>query len=485
MSIQTISKVRPDFDLLFQDLYRRLSARGTWKDALPTSVGTTLLDMFAGVGVTDQFYIEASLREAFLGLARRDSSIYAGVRWLGISIARNSPAGVTVSALNNYDQSRYIAPYTAFDLGGKQFFTRSQIELVPGIPTEINLYQGTVKTVTFDLDGVIERRNLILNLGSSGFKATDLIAYTEDKVSGQTQLWSGTDESLWSFDSNSRIYYEDSTPAGDVALSFGDGVFGALLPAGHLLKVRYVETDGATSNNATAGIAGYCVVMPNIVVTSITPILGGSNKKEALYYKLFGNKMFRAGTRWISNADIQANLFQFPGMADAIVMGQRDIAPNDPSWMNVMRIVCLPEHSDTLGGANPNPQSASWELVRAFLKGRIHDMIQVQTWNAEKVYVTVRIVVAVTKETDINATKLQITERLLALFEKKPGILGRRLSLSDLKEACRVAGMDYVRILSPVEDIVPDAAWRYISLDGMPDVQVIFSERTSNENAYS
>ena len=485
MSAITISKVRPDFDLLYGELANKLALRGTWKDALPTSVGTTILDMFAGCGVTDQFYIEMALREAFLGLARRDSSIFAGVRWLGVNVRRNTPAGTTAQFTNNYSETKYIPPYTQFDLSGMMYFNRDQLEVIPGVPTTAFLYQGTVNSKSFDLDTFVDRRNAIVNLGSSGFRASDILVYTEDKVSGNQTLWQDTEDSLWEYGTDDRIYYVDSTPAGDVAFTFGDGEFGSMLPTSSYLRVRYVDTLGAIANNGISGINGFCQSLPNIKVVTVSTVEGGANRKEALYYKLFGNRMFRSGKRWISDADIMSNLQGFPGIADVKVMGQRDIAPNDPSWMNVIRIVALPDNTDTFGGANPNPQSAAWENVMALLKGKIADMLQVQRWNAEKVYTTVRIKIAIFQTAQPNDIRLAVMERILALFEKKPGILGRRLALSDLREACTIEGVDYIQILSPVEDITPDAAYRYVTLDGLPDLNVVFSERTFNQGAYA
>lgn len=481
----TISKVRPDFDILYGELQNKLALRGTWKDALPTSVGTTILDMFAGCGVTDQYYIEMAFREAFLSLARRDSSIFAGVRWLGVNIRRNQPAGATVNLTSAYSETKYLAPYTQFVLDNKPYFNREQIELIPGQPLDVFLYQGTVKSKTFDLDLLVDRRNAIINLGSSGFMASDILVYTEDKVTGNTTLWSDTEDSLWELGASDRIYYVDSTPAGDVAFTFGDGEFGALLPTASYLRVRYVETDGAASNNGISGVNGFCQSLPNIKAVTVSTITGGANRKDALYYKLFGNRMFRSGKRWTSAPDITANLQGVPGIADVKVLGQRDIAPNDPSWMNVIRLIVLPEATDTLGGANPNPQSAAWANIRALLKGKIADMLDVQNWNPEKILITVRIKVAILQEASPNDVRVNILERLLALFEKKPGILGRRLSLYDLKEACKVDGVDYVQILSPVEDIVPDADYRYVALDGLPDLNIVFSERTFTEGAYA
>ncbi len=108
-------------------------------------------------------------------------------------------------------------------------------------------------------------------------------------------------------------------------------------------------------------------------------------------------------------------------------------------------------------------------------------MLVVQSWNPEKIYTVVKVKIAVFKETDQAAVRLIIMENLLALFEKKPGILGRRLALDDVRTACKVPGVDYVNVILPTEDIVPDAPYRYVALDGIPDVQVVITERSTSE----
>lgn len=104
-------------------------------------------------------------------------------------------------------------------------------------------------------------------------------------------------------------------------------------------------------------------------------------------------------------------------------------------------------------------------------------MAQIQKWNASKLFVQVSVLLAVNPDVDVEEMRIVVTENILKLFRRKPGILGRRLSLSDIEGACRVPGVDYIEIKSPVEEIIPPDATQYAVLDGSPTVNIVYSER--------
>ena len=149
--------------------------------------------------------------------------------------------------------------------------------------------------------------------------------------------------------------------------------------------------------------------------------------------------------------------------------------------MNTLRVCVLPLDSDSWGGANPNPKSASWTNFLEWLKPQLHSSLEIQTYNATKVFVTVHVVVALFAwaATDAAAIKTQINENILRLFMKRPGILKRRVSKSDIEKACRVNGVDYIEVISPTErSIVLDDPTTYCVLNEQPLIEPIISERT-------
>ena len=207
---------------------------------------------------------------------------------------------------------------------------------------------------------------------------------------------------------------------------------------------------------------------------------GGADPKDAAYYRTYAPVLYRAKEKWISKEEIEAGIRKYPGVADCMALGQRDIAPEDKTWMNTIRICVLPLNTDNWGGANPNPKSASWQQFVKWLQPKLHQAYEIQAWNPTKIPVKVQLNVAVFAWAAPNMdTILQtIEERIYALFKKRQGILKRRVSKSDIEKACRVEGVDYIEVLSPLErSIVLDDPTSYCVLAEKPLIIPSISER--------
>lgn len=477
----SISKVTPDFDSLYQELQSRLEAKRTWSDTLPTSVGTTVLDLFAGANVSNQLYLDIAFREAFLSTAVRDSSIFANARMLGVNIARKVPSSCVAELSNFTSRTRFFPPYSEFIVDGRTFFNRSQYIIPPGSTiSNVDLFDGTVKEKVFDLSRYSDLALKEFFLGDPEFVASnqDILVYTEDINTGDVEVWSQTDKAIYEQSPDDRVYFASTTRDGDLSMIFGDGNNGSLLKRTQNLNVRYVVTDGLAGNNGLPGIPVRYSNDDNIKGETVTAISGGADEKSALYYKQFAPNMARTNRRAISGSDIRAIIMGRPGIADASVLGQREIAPNDNRWMNTIRICLLPEEEDSYGGANPNPTSSQWRAFKDWIQPKLHAAYAIQTWNPTKVFVNVRMKIALVPSADENEIRAVASENILKLFRKKPGILGRLLSQSDLVNAVRtIEGVDYVDITSPDEDIEVADRTQYIVLDGQPILDIVYSER--------
>lgn len=476
-----ISKVTPDFQVLYSELQRKLEKKKTWVDMLPTSVGTTVMDLFAGSHVSNQFYLDMAFRESFLPTAVRDSSIFAGTRMLGVQISRKTCASCVAEVSNFSVRTKYIPPYSQVDVSGRQFFTREQYVVPPGSTiSNVALYAGEVKERRFKLSTYRDLALREFYLDEPGFvvSAEDVLVYTENLDTGNIQIWDRTDNAIFEHHGEEPVYFGSTSRDGDTSFFFGDGENGKLLDGSSDLVIRYVVTNGRADNNGLPGITLRVVSDNDLRGETLTSINGGADEKSALYYKMFAPNMFRTKRRAISASDIRATVMSYPGVADCAPLGQRDIAPDDLRWKNTMRMCVLPEESDTFGGANPNPKSSQWSQFLRWLIPFLHDAYDVQTWNPIKVYVKVRIKVAIVPSAMDGEIRIVAMENILKLFQKKPGILGRRLSMSDITDAVRkIEGVDYVVLASPTEDIVMPDRTHYVVLDGQPVIDVVYSER--------
>lgn len=470
-----------DIDDAAQFFENYLREQGTWNDMLPTNVGSFIKRIFAGLSVTQQHNIMMSARNAFYHTAKRDSAIYAIARGQGIYIERRISAATTATMKNGYTNTVFVPPYSQHTIGRVKFYNPVQYYVTAGGVAEAQLTQGEVRTKVFDLE-TINTALYEFVLGEPGFTVTsDLMVFTTDKNTGTVKQWSRTDAGLFEHTADDAVYYHGTTANGDASLTFGDGEYGTQLPKKATLTVRYIYSVGTQANDILPGVRVQYNDYPNVAGETIETTTGGADYKSAAYYRQYGPVMFRSRNKKISHEEIKGAINGYPGVADCAVLGQRDIAPEDKTWMNTLRVCVLPLDSDSWGGANPNPKSASWTNFLEWLKPQLHSSLEIQTYNATKVFVTVHVVVALFAwaATDAAAIKTQINENILRLFMKRPGILKRRVSKSDIEKACRVNGVDYIEVISPTErSIVLDDPTTYCVLNEQPLIEPIISERT-------
>lgn len=480
--------MREEFPITISDLTEaaqhfdeKLREEGTWNDMLPTTVGAFIKRIFAGMAIGHQHNIQVSARNAFYKTARRDSAIFAIARGQGIFLERRKSAACTVTMGNGYPSTVFVPPYSQHKVDAVKFYNPKQYFVTPGGAAEADLIQGEVRTKIFDLDLIANTTLFEFLLGEPGFVVTsDLLVYTTDKNTGNTVEWSATTNGLYEHGPDDRVFFHGTTANGDASLIFGDGSFGASLPRKATLTVRYIYSEGDLHNDILTGVKTVYVEKPLVQGQTAETTTGGAAQKEAAYYRQFGPVMFRSRNKKISGEEIRAAIIGYPGVADCAVLGQRDIAPDDKTWMNTMRLCILPEMSDTWGGANPNPKSATWEQFRQWIHPQLHDRLEIQSWNASKVFVYVHALIAIFdwaahKEGEIKA---QINENILKLFKKRPGVLKRRVTKSDIEKACRVEGVDYIEVYSPIElSVVLDDPTSYCALQSAPQIDTVISER--------
>lgn len=470
-----------DLDETAAHFNEKLKEEGTWNDLNPTNVGAFVRRMFAGISVSHQHNILVSARNAFYGTALRDSAIMAIARTQGVKIARRGSAATSVEITNTGATTVFVPPFSQHTIGTKLFYNPVQYYVVAGASQTVDLLQGEVRTKTFDLDLITNLSLFEFTLGEPNFNVSEeLYVYTTDKNTGNVRAWGEAESGLYEYTADDYVYYQNTTANGDVSLIFGTGEYGAALPRKATLAVRYVYTDGSASNGMLPDIKATYIANPALNGVSRDTTTGGGDPKDATFYRTFGPLLYRSKKKKISATEIRAAILDYPGVADCAVLGQRDIAPEDKTWMNTMRLCVLPANSDSWGGANPNPKSASWENFKTWLHPQLHDRLEIQTWNPTKIPISVRVNVAIFEKDakDEPQIKSAIMENILKLFKKRPGILQRRVTKSDIANACKYKGVDYVEVLSPLENsVILSDPTSYCILMETPLINMQISER--------
>lgn len=454
-----------------------------WLDKEKSSLAIFLVDALAGICEVSQTHLMFALREAFLQKARRDSSVLAGVKFLGIELSRKSGAVVKAELRNNTDTAITLNSFSQFSVNGKAFYNPSGAVILPRSLLVMDLKQGTVNYKTFNLADM-DLTFPTFNLGiPHHVVAADDIQITVKESNNVTYQWYKHNDSLYELPSDRRGYLENTTKDGDVNFLFGNGEFGMRLPNSGQLTVRYIVTEGIAGNIGSPGAT--VSLNQNSAVNGVTieGAVGGSDEKDPNFYKLYGSKLFESrGT--LIRPDHWNGLSSFPDVADIVVEGQKDLAPEDPSWMNTVRLCVLPINSSNWGGANPNPTSAQWTRFLNYVRERCGRHLTLVPHNPEKILIDVDIEVYVFDDVDAELMQTQITQAIRKFFTRRAGVLGRSLiPHSDLDRVVKRTedgkereGIDYIKINNPTMDVKPTSRIEYVSPRSI-NVRVKHTER--------
>lgn len=463
------------FEAIAAELMQAFQESAPWSSSLVSNMSTVLADMIAGTHDNNQRYIEFAAREAFLRTAKRNSSIFALVRMLGVQVVRRKSAKVSVQLENDAGTPSIIPSYTRIDVAGKPFYSSKPLVIPARGSLEADLTKGYVRTkqfVTGDTDLALKE----FELGVPGFVVAnhDLKVFTQHPDTGVLTEWEEHQGSMFELNSESQKYIASTLGDGDVGLMFGDGNLGRLLPSNHILIVQYIESDGANGNTEDA--VGSKVAVPSVAVVtgySTSTIAGGAAVKDKLYYKKLAPHIFRSRKRMSSKPDYISNIRLYPGVADVTVVPQREAGPEDLRLMNVVKICILPETGSSWGGQNPvaADNSPTWREFLVWARDKVRPNTDLVPWNPTPIYIDINVDINVHEGYDVRVVRAEIETAIKNLFAHRQGILGRKFALSDLNDAIKLttegerrASIDYYTIRTPIEDIPTHDSLSYIAL---------------------
>lgn len=434
MSIFSLSDATVEVAEFLQQFQAAAAANDVWKGTLTTQTSTALLELGSTIG---SFAVGKVLRyaeDAFSETVQSDHAIRAIATMQGIRLTRKLPAGVRVVLQSPASVS--ITPYTAINVGGYMFFSRTTLKLEAGVPLEAVLYEGTVKVAA--VSGIGTNLQTFMSPEDS-FVVSDSDVLV---ISGSTILQKAMG-GLWNFE-GVKVYADLTHSDGRLLLQFGSGKYGFVPQVTDNLTIVYVITSGSAADSYTVinkrvTIEGYDAVT-GIALANPT---GGADEKSTLAYKNVESGAFGTYSSAVTKPQYRATVNTYPGIVDAITQAQREVNPRSVTWMNVIRIAAL--------------TSSPWlpEQKRAFC-----DFLQTVTMYAPyfiwqdpipvgrdlviKVYCYNTAIPSVVKE----RARLAV-ERL---FAPQPGILNTNFFESDIVTAIMRAcpnDVSYVKVVSP------------------------------------
>lgn len=470
-----------------QDILRRLSDSTYWTDQQVSSMTSLLADALGDLGITNSTATLIAAREAFIRLARRTSSIYAGARFLGVDIQRKSYGTVTARITNTGRNKITLDKFEPISVGSYSGLLGEITQWEAGETKEVSVIIGTRFKFTKYLTETEDY--MTVDLGTENFEITDDLEVWLETPTGQKIVYERFDKCLFEAYENQNIFLDITKDDGDVMIQFGGERWGSIPPLGYTLNVAATRALGATVNTDSVGFKVASVNYGVLQGKTVSSISGASDEPSADYYRKFAPVLGRAKGKLIRHDEWKAAISLYPDVADVVIMSQRDIAPNDKEWMGVIRVCVLPKNTSTWGGINPSPVSAQWNKFLAWINDKYRSELEIQTWNPDKLAADVIIEVALFA--DAPGTRQSNTDKLSAavqkLFERKSGSLGKRLAVSDIIDAVKYnhtdpdepvkrTEVDYLNVLSPVQDLIPNSKLEYVALRNL-QINVTYSER--------
>ena len=192
---------------------------------------------------------------------------------------------------------------------GYQYVTISDETLTPdnGIMTFSNLalYEGTYVTTTFTVDTSDAEQQFILSNNNIDTATFTVSVQTSSSDSTTTTFTKGN--SLVDIKSTTAAYFIQETVDGEWEIYFGDGVVGKALVDGNIITVKYVVTNGADSNGASAFTAsGTIGGSSNIVISTVSASSGGAVAENLDSIKYNAPFSYATQNRAVTAADYKA-----------------------------------------------------------------------------------------------------------------------------------------------------------------------------------
>lgn len=507
-----LSRSRPDFDSVLFALMRALEGSNAWRDTTIASTGQMILRAVATDVEYAQLSIMRALQEAFPHSARNPSSILAAARGLGVRIQRNQPAHVTCRLARATDTGVILqvpAWSTFAGEDGSQWFNRRPISFDAGdLTVDATLHEGTISSTEVISTGL---PLMVIEVGTE----SDTISDLDLRVFVDDVEWTKTEGALWNMKPESRVFWEQSLPSGNVEVRFGDGSYGAVPTSGSTVRVEWVETIGSeahllapTGTSVTWSDALSGINLENTVVLAPS---GGQDRLSVNYYRVFAGvrRAADAGNsrRAVTRPDWRAHACTYPGVFDAIVRGQAEIAPTNRFWTNVIGVTLL---------TDPVFTEVQWRDFTDFLYGNngypplVSRHLELVRMDPTVVTMDVKATVFCRIDADRESVRTRLVQNIKRAMSPRIGSLGFSFYLSDLIDLLKghppgnlfrhlreddsspLAGsydlpsvISYVQVERPTDDAVVDTVLQWVR-PGSIEVDVKYaSQRRGGYEGYA
>ena len=441
MTTTSLSRIHPDYQQIKAQLLLQAQASSTLSNLVATDMGALMIDAIAATGDYSQFSIQSAFVEAFPRTARLDSSIYESMISNGVRLSRKQPASISVTLTRTTTTTILTIPeYSAFSIGNMSVFNRSSLTFAVG--------QASISATLYE--GIVFRKNFV----GSGLPYQEIATEESKFIISDVDVRVTVNDIAIPVVSN-PIYKNPATSAvqdlttrdGQLLLRFGTSSVGTVPSINSNVVILYVNTRGALANDSTL-LGKKVAFSTDSTVTGVTTtgMVNGVDEKSPQYYKSAGPVLANSEDRGVTQVEHSAIAATYPGVIDALVVGQRQIAPTNNAYMNLAKI--------TLLTATPFTQAEKDEFLRWY-KQRATFPTEFYFENPTPIAADITANIYFKKSVDLATGKAEALSVLSNLFVPRLGFLNGALYLHDIHRSVTigVSGIDFMTLVTPTDNI--------------------------------
>lgn len=436
-----LSAVRPSFESILYQLQSELAAKESWTELSSSGGGQTLLEWIAAVGAMLQTSIERANQENFPDTATSAAAIYLSAIRNGVRVTRKQPARVRATLTYGTLAGVSIPALTQFDVNGVPFFNRTAI-VIPAGSTQVfnvDLYQGVVESEQRTSTGEPYQR---FELGNSDFAIADTDVYI--KIGAGNQVYNRVTDGLANYAATDYVFVDRTTQYGNVEIEFGNGVFGRLPPTSDIITIKYATTLGLKGNIPQAKMSVAAKDYPLLTGETIIQAENGDDQRSPAFYRIVAPTIYARKGRAVTREDMEAAALEYPGVLDAVMLGQRDTSPNDVRFQNVITVILL---TDSVWS---DPTKTAFREYMEALTYPFNFLLVAP----EEITMNIEATAYCLPGVDLIAAKNYLIQKITMHFRKRRGLLGFSRYRDDITNLLRDSTfkVDHVILTTPSTD---------------------------------
>jgi uncharacterized phage protein gp47/JayE len=294
-----------------------------WVSRDPADFGIILLEMFAYMGDSLNYYIDRAANESFLSTASQRDSVLRIASVLGYTPVDSIPATTTLTFFNSTAESivvpagTQVASTTIVDGASTQIIFETDAQVTVPSAGSINVEATEGETVYNEVVG-----------NSNGTSDQEFILGDTPVISNSISVT--VNDTVYSpvtyiIDAGSAdpVFYSLTDAEEVTSITFGDGVSGRIPPANAEILVTY-RVGGGSQGNVNAGTLTNITTnfTPGLTVTNAAAASGGVDAESTDNIRVNAPASIRAIQRAVSLKDYGDLALQVPGVAKAIATSE-------------------------------------------------------------------------------------------------------------------------------------------------------------------